>query len=227
MLARRLAESRKRAGLSQAQLAVAMGDRYNQTMISHVETGRSGLVSDGLRRAASVLGVSIDYLLGLTDDPRAVNLLVHTAETRLNDAPDSVRIPKVAAVVGGVMYGYDDTVVDWLPFPRKWLEEQGVDPNNCHLLKVSGRLMEPTLPEGSTILIDLSHREFQSNCIYVMELRWEYQEELQTAVVARRVIWDQRAEDWCYISDASGYAPSPFLAPPTVVGEVRWVGRSL
>ena len=213
--------------MSQRQLATAMGERYDQTVISRVETGQSGLIGEGLCKAAQILGVSMDYLYGLTDDSRPADLIARMADPILSGAADCVTIPKVAALVGGVMYGYDDTVVDWLPFPRKWLEEQGVDPNNCHLLKVSGRLMEPTLPEGSTILIDLSHREFKSNCIYVMELRWEYQEELQTALVARRVIWDQRAEDWCYISDAGGYAPSPFLAPPTVVGEVRWVGRSL
>ncbi len=38
-------------------------------MISHVENNRTGLVRDGLIQAARVLGVSTDYLLGLTDDP--------------------------------------------------------------------------------------------------------------------------------------------------------------
>ena len=55
--------------LSQVDLAVGMGDRYDQTMISHVESGRSGFVADGIARAALVLNTSADYLLGLTDDP--------------------------------------------------------------------------------------------------------------------------------------------------------------
>ncbi len=38
-------------------------------MISHVEANRSSLLYDGLVKAARVLGVSIDYLAGLTDDP--------------------------------------------------------------------------------------------------------------------------------------------------------------
>ena len=149
MLAVRLAQSRKIAGLSQGQLAAAMGDRYDQTMISHVETGRSGLLGDGLSEAARVLGVSIDYLLGLTDDPRSVNLLVRAAETSPNCAPDIVRIPQVAAVIGGVMYRYDDTVLYTLPFPRRWLDEQELDPKKCRLMKVGSKFMEPTLPEGS------------------------------------------------------------------------------
>ena len=52
MLAKRLRKMRRSAGLTQIELAVAMGDRYDNTMISHVETGRSGLVGDGLARAA-------------------------------------------------------------------------------------------------------------------------------------------------------------------------------
>ena len=83
--------------------------------------------------------------------------------------------------------------------------------------------MEPTLPEGSTILLDLGHREFQGNCIYVLELRWTDLVGPQTALVARRVIWDQRKEDWFYINDAGGWGPSPFLERPKVIGQIRWV----
>ena len=227
MLAVRLAQSRKIAGLSQGQLAAAMGDRYDQTMISHVETGRSGLLGDGLSEAARVLGVSIDYLLGLTDDPRSVNLLVRAAETSSDCAPDVVRIPLVAALTGAVMDNYDDTVLYTLPFPRRWLDEQDLDPEKCRLMKVGSKFMEPTLPEGSTILVDRGRREFQGNCIYVMELRWPDLEGPGTALVARRVIWDQREEDWFYVNDAGGWGPSPFLEPPTVIGQVRWVQRTL
>ena len=58
----RLADARKRAGLSQVELAVALGDRYSQSVISDVERGRSGLLIDGLTNAARELGVSLDYL---------------------------------------------------------------------------------------------------------------------------------------------------------------------
>ena len=66
---RRLAQSRKRVRLTQVQLAVALGDRYDHTMISHVEAGRSALLFDGATKAARELGVSLDYLAGLTDTP--------------------------------------------------------------------------------------------------------------------------------------------------------------
>ena len=51
-------------------------------MISHIESGRSGLVRDGLVKAAQVLDVSVDYLLGLTDDPVPVDDRVRREEAR-------------------------------------------------------------------------------------------------------------------------------------------------
>ena len=54
-------------------------------MISHIESGRSGLVRDGLVRAAQVLDVSVDYLLGLTDDPAPVDDRVREAEERAHE----------------------------------------------------------------------------------------------------------------------------------------------
>ena len=69
MLGRRLAEARKAAGLLQIDLAVALGDRYDQSVIAHVERGDITLRYDGLVRAAQELHVSLDYLAGLTDDP--------------------------------------------------------------------------------------------------------------------------------------------------------------
>ena len=75
ILGERLALARRRAGLKQVELAVALGDGYDQTMISAVERGRSALRFAGLVRAARELTVSIDWLAGLTDDPRPASEL--------------------------------------------------------------------------------------------------------------------------------------------------------
>ena len=66
-----MAASRTRVGLSQDQLAHSLGK--DRTLISHVEAGRAGLLVNGLVRAAQVLDVSADYLIGLTDDPAPVD----------------------------------------------------------------------------------------------------------------------------------------------------------
>ena len=69
VLGARIAAARKRAGLRQIDLAAALGERYDHTVVSAIEHGRSSIRLDGLVRASLALDVSVDYLLGLTDDP--------------------------------------------------------------------------------------------------------------------------------------------------------------
>ena len=69
MFSDRLLEARKQAGLSQRRLAALLGERYDRSMIGHVENGRRHLLMDGAMKAAQVLDVSLDYLVGLSDDP--------------------------------------------------------------------------------------------------------------------------------------------------------------
>ena len=78
-----MAASRTRVGLSQDQLAHSLGK--DRTLISHVEAGRAGLLVNGLVRAAQVLDVSADYLIGLTDDPAPVDDRVNEAEGKARE----------------------------------------------------------------------------------------------------------------------------------------------
>ena len=66
MLGQRLAQARKRRGLTQHGLAQKMGPRYTQAFLSMVETGHRTLRLDGVIQASRILGVSIDYLVGET-----------------------------------------------------------------------------------------------------------------------------------------------------------------
>ena len=61
-LGERLRNIRKRAGVTQAELARRLG--YSQPMIAAIETGRRRLRSDHLPRVASILGVSATALIG-------------------------------------------------------------------------------------------------------------------------------------------------------------------
>lgn len=67
MLKARLKEIRERRELSQQELADRVGISGRQ--IWRYENGESDPTGDVLRRLAQTLEVSIDYLLGLVDDP--------------------------------------------------------------------------------------------------------------------------------------------------------------
>ena len=67
MLGERLRKARERAG--RLQIDVAVASNKHRTLINKVEQGNSGLSVEALAKIAVELGVSTDYLLGLTDDP--------------------------------------------------------------------------------------------------------------------------------------------------------------
>ena len=233
MLGERLASARKRMGLSQRQLAAAMGERFDQTMISRAETGRSGFAVDSLSKASAVLGVSIDYLFGLTDDPTPANDLVKASGALNSQTPDVTMVPKVAAIVGQNRgeVGYDATVLERLPLPSRWLSERGIDPDKCHLVSVKGNLMAPTLPDGCTILVDLDSQEFRENGIFVLQFQQQVIERTlkyltPVRLILEKGIWEGKEyEDWYVHFDGNGGSrwPLQIYDFKGVIGEVVMV----
>ena len=63
----RIRELRKKSGVSQMQLANALG--LTQNSIGMMERGHRGTTIDKLVLLAEYFHVSTDYLLGVTDDP--------------------------------------------------------------------------------------------------------------------------------------------------------------
>ena len=230
MLGDRIASARKRAGMSQRKLAGAMGGRYDQTMISHVEAGRSGLVGEGLSKAATALGVSIDYLYGLTDDPTPAGLLANGSGENREDLVDLVRVPKVAAIVGSDSGDdeYDSTILARIPFSAEWLSEQGVDPDNCHLVDVKGDLMEPAIPDGSCIFVNLGANEFKHNGVFLLQFEQQIIERTLRYLMPVRLTLEKSVSDGTFYEDwhlsldrhKDSRWPVPLYDIKRVIGEV-------
>lgn len=86
---RRLRQARDLRELTQAQLAAK--SRVSAVMISHFETGvRPSASADNLVKLSDALEVSIDYLLGRTDDPVPSSGPVEAALRSLERAPGHV-----------------------------------------------------------------------------------------------------------------------------------------
>jgi transcriptional regulator with XRE-family HTH domain len=80
----RLAEVRGIRGLTQQQLSDAAG--VPAAVISHFETGvRSSASADNLVKLADALRVSVDYLLGRTDDMTPAGGTMRDARAKLSD----------------------------------------------------------------------------------------------------------------------------------------------
>lgn len=78
---------RKARGLTQEQLEAKSG--VSSAMISHFETGeRQKASADNLVKLAEALNVSIDYLLGRTEEPEFRGEKVEALFRRLSEASD-------------------------------------------------------------------------------------------------------------------------------------------
>ena len=74
LIGTRIAAARRRAGLKQADVAAALEGNPNPSMISLIETGRNVPSLARAAEIARVLDTSLDYLVGLTDDPSSASL---------------------------------------------------------------------------------------------------------------------------------------------------------
>ena len=229
MFGERLAASRQRAGLRQVELAVALGDRYSQSMISMVETGQRELRADGVMLAARELDVSTDYLYGLTDTPApAATLAAKVSE--LDDASARPRsdtphagihrialTEDTAALAAGSGIAADEYVVDYVPFRDDWLSRHNLKPAHCQVTYVSGRSMEPTLQHRAVVLVDFQRTVRRHNKIFAVRT--------EDGPVVKRL---QRDEDgWQLVSDNKNYKPVPWPQDAVVLGQVMWTGRTL
>ena len=181
MLGERLAAARKSRGLTQWDLAVALGDRYSQSGISSVERGLSSMHLDGVMVAAQELRVSVDWLVGLTDDP----------------TPPDERAPTAPAV--GEPVSSDLNLEQLRPFT------------------VPGDSMSPTVPGGSTILVDCRRNRLRENRIFLYRTSG-------TLHVRRAALWGRV---WWWVSDNPGFKRVRFDERDEIVGEVRWVGYQM
>ncbi len=126
-----------------------------------------------------------------------------------------VEVVEVAAAAGGGAEVYDETVVGRLWFRNDWLDRQAIDPDQCNVISVRGESMEPTLPDGCSILVDLSHGRRRRRVGRIFVLRTE------DGLVVKRAGKDAEG-NWRTESVHPAWEPVPWADDTEIVGEVRW-----
>ena len=112
----------------------------------------------------------------------------------------------------------DESVTERLTFRLDWLKSHGLDPAQCTVVKVQGESMEPALPEGSAILVDRARRRRRVGGIFVVRTA--------DGVVVKRAGKDA-AGAWQILSDHPAWEPTPWPQDAKVIGEVKWMARTL
>ncbi len=204
-----------------------------------IETNKSGTSLKSAISIATALGVSLDYLAGWIDDPRpARELLVqlNAKEAALHDIEEGqaveptpsneeerfhMSIREIESSTGAEASADNDGVRTTLQFSVRWLRERGLRPSSCRMIRMRGESMEPTLPNGSVILVDLATEHPKAGRIFVIRTG--------DGLIVKRLARNTKV-GWMLESDhpqRSLWPTQPWPEDGEIVGEVRWVGRSL
>ena len=230
---KRLLKARKLRGFSQLQLAA--GTSNTRPLISMVEHGRANLSVANLTSAAKALGVSVDFLCGLTTDPTPARELAKEladAATRVRDLEeqqayvaaaddgDYVGVSELAGAAGGGAVVDDERITGRVKFRREWLARHGLTAGECRVIQVLGESMEPTLVDGCSILVNQASRRRSAGRIFVVRT--------DDGLVVKRAGKD-RAGAWQLVSDNPNKQAWPTVPWPNdapVIGEVKWAART-
>ncbi len=194
-------------------LAVQLGDRYNQQMVSHVETGRSALLLAGAVKAAQALDVSLDWLVGLTDDPTPAD---QRGADRSPDLANYVVVPwvrDVRAAAGDPIPAFDEATGFGVAFHRSVLPGWA-RPDRLICIRAAGDSMEPGLRDGDLVALDHSKTEPIDGRVFVVRT--------EDGLVVKRL--RGRPGAWTLTSDNRRYRPRPVRPADRIVGRVAWSG---
>ena len=178
----RVREARKKKGLSQARLAELVG--VSQPTIMHIESGRNQS-STKIIDIARALGVSPEWLQhgieGITpiesqlpQDAEIESFNVMGLDTWDDETPldsDEVEIPYLKDVrlsAGNGCFALDDFSGRKLRFSKRTLKDKGIDVSNAVCVTASGDSMEPAIPDGCTVAVDMSCKDIKDGQIYAI-----------------------------------------------------------
>ena len=146
-------------------------------------------------------------------------------ESRANYGPSNydtsdrspVRLLEFASAAGVGAEVYDETPIGLLWFRNDWLQSHSIDPEQSNIISVRGESMEPTLPDGCSILVDRKRRGPHQGRIYVMRT--------EEGLVVKRLGLDEEGR-WELLSDSPDWRVTPMSPGTEIIGEVRWAART-
>jgi phage repressor protein C with HTH and peptisase S24 domain len=136
--------------------------------VLYVLTGQRNLM--GLHASAMHLHEpEADYHRGLPSDARRIRVVVAGKQYTVN-ADDYRWVPvldvRVAGGAGAAVLG--ENVVTFNAYRREWLAERGLLEADLSEVTITGKSMEPVLPEGKSVLVNHSMTDPQGGSIFVV-----------------------------------------------------------
>ena len=209
----RIKKARAHAGLTQGQLADAVG--VKQASISDLETGKSQSSSYSAS-IAKICGVDALWL----EKGRGEMLVTASAETGTLYSPkesDYALIRQYSAV-GECGSGYLNDHIELsegLAFKRDWLARIGAKAENLAVIYATGDSMEPYIFDGDVVLFDTSDTQPKHGQVYVVRRP-------DSSVSIKRLV-QRLTGDWVIKSDNPDRSEERVSAE--TIHELPFVGR--
>ncbi len=211
-IGQRIQDVRIKKGLSQVDFARKVN--VSQKTLSNYERGASSPDSMFLLSLRAEFDVHSDWLL--TGDAELARTKAIVSDNNYTLLPRY----DVTASAGSGSFIDAENIKDKLSFSTKWLEHIGLNVKNAALLNANGDSMEPTIKDGSVLLLKLDEDEIKDGSIYVIQISG------QTFV--KRLKRDLKGVQ--ILSDNPVYEPQHLTyaeledSPMTIAGRVVWFG---
>ena len=138
------------------------------------------------------------------------------ALTAVSDS-QQVNLLEIASAAGDGATVDSERVTGQVAFPRTWMREHGLAAHWCTVIKVVGESMDPTLPHGCAILVNRARTRRRVGRIFVLRTK--------DGLIVKRL--DRRTGGWWLVSDHPQWKTVPYPNDAQIVGEVKWVARTL
>ena len=202
-----------------------VSDRTIASIVSALADAYEKLNPEGRKMFASRFGYAFpelqENMTTSVEVGKAVTILQRTGPGgKVNQLPGTrhIEIRELAAAAGGGAADLGEEIKGYLAFRRTWLEHHGLDAAQCSVIQVSGESMEPILPDGCSILVNLAEKRRRKGHIFVVRGK--------DGLIVKRAGRDKHG-GWLLESDHPAWKSIPWGVDSEVVGEVRWVARTL
>ena len=146
---------------------------------------------------------------------------VHRFAHDTDDMPSQgspVPVTKLSVIAGGGRETKQEAATGHVWFDRDWLHRHRLDPGRCVMIKVKGNSMEPTLPEGCSILVNRAQTTWCHEAIYIVRT--------SDGLLAGRAR-ETDGGDRMFTSDQHSWDDLPWPDDAKIMGQVVWVARGL
>ena len=129
-----------------------------------------------------------------------------------------VAVRELDSAAGAGAEVLSERVKGYIYFRDEWLSKHRLNPDKCNVIGVKGESMEPLLPDGCSILVDHNRRHRRAGHFFVVRGG--------DGLVVKKAGKDESG-GWLLLSEHPAWKPVSWPGDAEIIGEVKWMARTL